>query len=194
MDLNALNNPPVDPNSRKRHPPEGSTAVFSASIAAAANTAVYTEKYGGRQYHLGNNKESSKELADDDCSGYKSSETNYREYYDSDGTGEGGVILSHVDIDDDDYVDLDSESEDKKRTLFPKNKNQSRQLLVGGPQARDTTGMTDSQKEAVECKYKILRKKWKDAQHWERLTKNKIGTSLEQDGSCARYSMDRTIN
>ncbi len=92
MDLNALNNPPVDPNSRNRHPPEGSTAVFSASIAAAANTAVYTEKYGGRQNHLGENEELSEELADDDCSGYKSSEMNYREYYDSDGTGEGGIF------------------------------------------------------------------------------------------------------
>ncbi len=81
-----------------------------------------------------------------------------------------------MDIDDDDYVDIDSELEDKKRTSFPKNTNLSRQLLVGGPQARDTTGMTDSQKEAVEREYKILWKKWTDAQRWERFKKNKIGS------------------
>ncbi len=81
-----------------------------------------------------------------------------------------------MDIDDDNYVDIDSESEDENCTSFPKNTNPVRKLVVGGPQARDTTGMMDSQKAAVERKDKILRKKWTDAHRWERLKKNKVGS------------------
>jgi hypothetical protein len=84
--------------------------------------------------------------------------------------------LSPMDIDDDDYVDINSESEDENRTSFPKNKNSMRKRVVGSTQAKDTTGMIDSQKTAVERKDKILWKKWTNAQRWERLKKNKVGS------------------
>ena len=47
-----------------------------------------------------------------------------------------------TDIDDDDYVDIDTDSEDKARTSVPKNKKPPMNLIIGGPQPTDTTGMT----------------------------------------------------
>jgi hypothetical protein len=61
-----------------------------------------------------------------------------------------GFLSSHEDIDDDDYVDIDDNSEDEMRSSFLKNSNRLGNLVCGGPQARDTTGMTDSEKYAIE--------------------------------------------
>jgi hypothetical protein len=85
-------------------------------------------------------------------------------------------LFSNMDSDDSNYVDIDSESEDENCTSFPKNKNLMRKLLLGGPQPRDTTGMMDSKKEAIENKDRIIRKKWTDARRWEHLKKNKVGS------------------
>ena len=77
--------------------------------------------------------------------------------------GELGSLSSHEDINDNDYVDIDinSDSEDEMRSSFSKNLSSvSKLVAVGSPQARDTTGMTDSQKEAIEREDRILRKKW----------------------------------
>lgn len=49
-------------------------------------------------------------------------------------------------IDDEDYVDLDSESEDKAHFSFPVNKNLSMNITPGGPQPTNTTtGMIASE-------------------------------------------------
>ena len=49
-------------------------------------------------------------------------------------------------IDDEDYVDLDSESEDKAHISFPVNKNLSMNITPGGPQPTNTTtGMIASE-------------------------------------------------
>ena len=93
--------------------------------------------------------------------------------------GELGSLSSHEDINDNDYVDIDinSDSEDKMRSSFSKNLSSvSKLVAVGSPQARDTTGMTDSQKEAIEREDRILRKKWTNTPCWQRLKKNKIGS------------------
>jgi hypothetical protein len=65
------------------------------------------------------------------------------------GIEDAGSILLQVDIDDEDYVDADinSELEDGMHSLFPSEKNPSKNLKIGGPQARSTKGMT-----AVEAK------------------------------------------
>jgi hypothetical protein len=123
---------------------------------------------------------------DDDDEGGISSTNDFDETkYDDDNEG-GGIRLedhdvslsSHSGVDDNDYVDIDidSQSKDKMRSLFPKNRNQLRKLLIGGPQARDTTGMTECKKAFVEMEDKVLRKKWTDAQHWQRLKTNKVGS------------------
>jgi hypothetical protein len=94
--------------------------------------------------------------------------TDYNNYGENYG-GELACLSPHEDIDDDDCVDIDinSDSEDKMRSSFPKNLSRVSRLAAGGPQARDTTGMTASQKEAIEREDKILGKKWTDAQLWQ---------------------------
>ena len=66
--------------------------------------------------------------------------------------GDGASLFSNVDINDSDYVDIDSESEDQNCTSFPKNTNPMREMLLGGPQPRDATGMTDSEKKPLKTK------------------------------------------
>ena len=164
-----------------------------AAVAAAPNTAAYRAKYGSGHYcPAGDNEESSK-----DDSGEDESLSSHKDINEGEGgkrpsgdneesskdNGEGeclllGFVSSHKDIDDEDYVDIDinSDSEDEMRSSFPKNLTRSSKLALGGPQARDTTGMTDSQKDAIERDDRIIRKKWTDAQRWERLKKNKVGS------------------
>ncbi len=71
--------------------------------------------------------------------------------YDKDIGGELGSLSSHKDIDDDAYVDIDinSDLEDDMHSSIPKNVSRASKLVVGDPQARDTTVMTASQKEAT---------------------------------------------
>ena len=94
--------------------------------------------------------------------------TDYNNYGENYG-GELACLSPHEDIDDNDCVDIDinSDSEDKMRSCM---------LALGGPQARDTTGMTDSQKDAIEREDRIVRKKWTNAQRWQRLKKSKVGS------------------
>ncbi len=83
---------------------------------------------------------------------------------------------SAVEGDDDDYVDIDSDSEEDMRSSFPRDNCSKKNLIAGGPQARDTTGMTESEKEEVKEEDKKLRKKWTNAQRWLHLKKYSVGT------------------
>ena len=144
--------------------PEEGAAVSVATVAAASNTTAYIAKYGGGHYHPGDNEESSKDASGEgkgiEGKGYILGATDYNDYDENYG-GELGSLSSHKDIDDDDYVDIDinSDLEDEMHFSFPKNVSRASKLVVGGPQARDMTGMMDSQKEAIEHEEKILQKK-----------------------------------
>jgi hypothetical protein len=113
-------------------------------VAAAASNAAYSKRYRS-------------ESDDDDSEGGDTGHTDYGDSEsDSDGgwggrsgeKGGGGSDVSdepsHVDIDNDNYVDIDvdCESEDETRSSLPKNKNPSRNMIVSGPQARSTEGLT----------------------------------------------------
>lgn len=145
------------------------------TIAAASSTAAYREQYGSSPYH--HPGESGDDLSTLDKEGGGGS---VGEEYGEDGEDgdDSGRYFSPVDIDDDDYVDIDSESEDDMRSSFPRdtNSNARRTLIVGGPAPRDTTGLTASEKAAIEREDKVIRKKWTDAQRWRRLKKNTIGS------------------
>jgi hypothetical protein len=160
-----LNNPSMDVMALEDQSEEG-VAVSVAAVAAAPNTTVYHAKYGSGHYcPAGDNEESSDDNSGEDKSllshnyidegegGKRPSGVNEESPKDN---GEGeclslGFVLSHEDIDDNDYVDIDinSDSEDKMRSSFPNNLTRSSKLALGGPQARDTTGMMDSKKEAI---------------------------------------------
>ena len=130
------------------------TAQPSESVAVASSTAAYHAQYGSVSYGPGDD--------DDNSSTLDEAESVCGE--DEDGV-ESYTYFSPVDIDDDDYVDINCESEDEMRSSFPRDKSSARTMLIGGPASRDTTGLTASEKEAVEREDKIIRKKWTDAQH-----------------------------
>ena len=105
---------------------------------------------------------------------------------------------SRVNIDDDDYVDIDvdSESEDETRSSFPKNKNPSMNMIIGGPQARSTEGMTKSEAKTIMDEDKRIRKRWTDNQRILSLKKNSIGSppcDKAGDDSYVRWPMSRSI-
>ena len=82
----------------------------------------------------------------------------------------------NTDIDDDDYVDIDSDSEDEARTSFPKNKKPSKNLIIGGPQPTDTTGMSAVDAKLTKEADRTLRKQWSDKIRLQRLKENKVGS------------------
>jgi hypothetical protein len=75
------------------------------AAAAASSTAAYRDKYGDEGSGVdgfGSDNDDVIDLLDDDPDLY--------------------LTPPNTDIDDDDYVDIDSDSEDEARTSFPKNK------------------------------------------------------------------------
>jgi len=82
----------------------------------------------------------------------------------------------NTDIDDDDYVDIDSNLEDKARTSFPKNKKPSKNLIIGGPQPTDTKKMSADDAKLTKEANPTLRKQWSDKICLRRLKENKVGS------------------
>jgi len=82
----------------------------------------------------------------------------------------------NTDIDDDNYVDIDSDSEVEARTSFPKNKKPSKNLIIGGPQPTDTTGMSTVDAKLTKEADRALRKQWSDKIRLQRLKENKVGS------------------
>ena len=82
----------------------------------------------------------------------------------------------NTDIDDDDYVDIDSGLEDEALTSFPKNKKISKNLIIGGPQPTDTTGMSAVDAKLTKEADRTLRKQWSDKIRLQRLKENKVGS------------------
>ena len=64
----------------------------------------------------------------------------------------------------------------RRTKCVPHSQSVKKLVIVGGPQPRDTSGMTESEKEDIEREDRILRKKWTNTQRWKRLKKNKIGS------------------
>ena len=83
-----------------------------------------------------------------------------------------------MDIDDEDYVDIDidSNSEDGMRSLFPREKNPSKNLVIGGPQPRSTKCMTVAEAKLTREEDKKIRKQWTDLQRSMRMKKNAVGS------------------
>ncbi len=73
---------------------------------------------------------------------------------------------SHVDIDDAIMLKLMLivNRKMRNRSSFPKTKNPSRNMIVGGPQARSTEGLTKSEAKMITDKDKRIRKRWTDSQ------------------------------
>ena len=83
---------------------------------------------------------------------------------------------NETNIDDDDYVKIDSELEDEARSSFLMNQNPSMNLIIGGPQSTNTTGMTASKaKFTKESDQK--RKQWTNMKCLKRLKQNTVGSS-----------------
>ncbi len=103
---------------RDEYGDEGTNDVGGA--AAASLTAAYREKYGDDGNGIdgcGSDNDNVIDLLDDDPDLY--------------------LTPPNTNIDDDDYVDIDSDSEKEARTSFPKNKKPSKNLITGGPQPTD---------------------------------------------------------
>ena len=83
-----------------------------------------------------------------------------------------------MDIDDEDYVDIDidSNSEDGMRSSFPREKNPSKNLVIGGPQPRSTKCMTVAEAKLTREEDKKIRKRWTDLQRSMRMKKNAVGS------------------
>jgi hypothetical protein len=82
----------------------------------------------------------------------------------------------NTNIDDDYYVGIDSDLEDKARTSFPKNKKSPMNFIIGGPQPTDTTGMTVVDAQLTKEADQKARKQWSDKTRLQRLKKNKVGS------------------
>ena len=151
--------PPDKFTMARKSPPEGliDERGFNA-VVTTAQPPAYHAQYGSVSYRPGDN--------DDNSSTPDEAESVSGE--DEDGV-KSYTYFSPVDIDDDDYVDIYCESEDEMRSSFPRDKSSARSMLIGGPAPRDTTGLTASEKEAIEREDKVIRKKWTDAQRWKRL-------------------------
>ncbi len=107
---------------------EEGVAVSVAAVAAAPNTTAYRAKYGSGHYRPGDNEESSEDYTGeneslssnddiDEWEGGKHTSGNNEESSKDNGEGEClslGFVSSHEDMDGDDYVDIDvnSDSED----------------------------------------------------------------------------------
>jgi hypothetical protein len=107
--------------------------VDATQVAAALGTQEYRTNYG-----------EALDYGDSD-----DSEEEHDDQVKDDNDEESGDNLSPVDIDDDDYVDIDSESEDEMRSSFPKDKS-GKTLYAEGPQKRDTSRMTSNEKKEIE--------------------------------------------
>ena len=134
--------------------PDANERDVEEEVAAAASTAVYRERY-----------QSPSDPNDFDYGAESWSDS------------ESDESSSHVDIDDDDYVDIDvdSESEDENRSSFPKAKNPSKHMIIGGPQPRSTEGMTLAEAKMIIEEDRKIRKSWTDVQRKQRLKENNIG-------------------
>jgi hypothetical protein len=129
------------------------------AAAAASSTAAYRDKYGDDGSGVdgfGSDNDDVIDLLDDDPDSY--------------------LTPPNTDIDDDDYVDIDSDSEDEARTSFPKNKKISKNLIIGGPQPTDTTGMSAVDAKMTKEADRTLRKQWSDKIRLQRLKENKVGS------------------
>jgi hypothetical protein len=129
------------------------------AAAAASSTAAYRDKYGDDGSGVdgcGSDNDDVIDLLDDDPDLY--------------------LTPPNTDIDDDDYVDIDSDSEDEARTSFPKNKKLSKNLIIGGPQPTDTTGMSAVDAKLTKEADQTLRKQWSDKIRLQRLKENKVGS------------------
>jgi len=153
------------------------------AAAAASSTAAYHNKYGDERTN------------DVGAAAAASSTAAYRDKYDDDGSCIDGcgsdnddvidlldddpdlhLTPPNTDIDDDDYVDIDSDSEDEARTSFPKNKKPSKNLIIGGHQPADTTGMSAIDAKLTKEVNRTLRKQWSDKIRLQRLKENKVGS------------------
>ena len=130
------------------------------AAAAASSTAAYRDKYG------------------DDGSGADGFGSDNDDVIDLLDDHDPDLYLTppNTDIDDDDYVDIDSDSEDEARTSFPKNKKLSKNLIIGGPQPTDTTGMSAVDAKLTKEANQTLRKQWSDKIRLQRLKENKVGS------------------
>jgi hypothetical protein len=152
------------------------------AAAVESSTAAYRDKYGD-------------ERTNDVGAAVASSTAAYRDKYGDDGSGVDGcgsdnddvidlldddpdlyLTPPNTDIDDDDYVVIDSDSEDEARTSFPKNKKLSKNLIIGGPQPTDTTGMSAVDAKLTKEADRTLRKQWSDKIRLQRLKENKVGS------------------
>ncbi len=161
--------------------------------AVAASTAAYKTRYGSRKYRpnsddksesessgtesLGNDSRNEKDSVEDDegAGDYMGGESDDSKLY---GIDDVGSILPPVDIDDKDYVDIDidSESEDGMRSLFPREKNPSKNLVIGGPQPQSTEGMTAAEAKLTREEGKRKRKQWTDLERNKRMKMNAVGS------------------
>lgn len=124
----------------KKHS-DGSAAAgmgtsLSTNVAAASTTAVYKRNYGSQDPSL--------TLTEDGDAGDFSDD----EVGDAFSLDSG---RSPMDIDDDEYVDIDEDSEEEERLAFRRTKDrQHKNFILGGPQARDTSGMSAAEAKFVE--------------------------------------------
>ena len=126
----------------------GSGVNSGGSVAAASSTAGYCERYVSYNDDV-------IDLLNNDLALYS-------------------TLQNATDIDDDDYVDIDSDSEDKACTSFPKNKKPPMNLIIGRPQPEDTTGMTAVEAQLTKEADQTVRKQWSDKRRLQRLKKNKV--------------------
>ena len=69
------------------------------------------------------------------------------------------------------------DSEEEERLAFRRTKDrQHKNFILGGPQARDTSGMSAAEAKFVELEDKKKRKQWTDQQRQKRLKKNHVGS------------------
>jgi len=129
------------------------------AAAAASSTAAYRDKYGDDGSCIdscGSDNDDVIDLLGDDPDLY--------------------LTPPNTNIDDDDFVDIGSDSEDEARTSFPKNKKPSKNLIIGGPQPTDTTGMSAVDATLTKEANQTLRKQWSDKIRCQRLKENKVGS------------------
>jgi len=152
----------LDPKKHSDGSAAGMGTSLSTNVAAASTTAVYKKNYGSPDPSL-------TVTEDGDAGDFSDEEEDDVFSLDSG--------RSPIDIDDDDYVDIDEDSEEEERLAFQRSKDgKKKNYILGGPQARDTRGMTAAEAKFVELEDKKKRKQWTDQQRQKRLKKNTVGS------------------
>ena len=83
-----------------------------------------------------------------------------------------------MNIDDKDYVDIDIDSdlEDEMHSSFPREKSLSKNLVIGGPQAQSTKGMTAAEAKLTREEDDRKTKWWMDLERNKHMKMNVVGS------------------